>query len=53
MIKYLFGSILVRGLQTARDTGTALMNFNTTASICLSSIAIRCVQTAERILAGK
>jgi phosphohistidine phosphatase SixA len=49
--KHLF-EILVRGLKTARLTGRAMVSNNLVADICLSSNALRCVQTCERILTG-
>ncbi|CAF3469730.1 unnamed protein product [Rotaria sp. Silwood1] len=44
--------LTVRGLKTARLTGRVLMNHNLVVDICLSSTALRCVQTCERILTG-
>ncbi len=44
--------VLVRGLKTARLSGTAMLNNGLAADICLSSTALRCVQTCERILTG-
>ncbi|CAF1024992.1 unnamed protein product [Rotaria sordida] len=44
--------LTVHGLQTARLTGHILMNNKLVADICLSSTALRCIQTCERILTG-
>ncbi|CAF2869683.1 unnamed protein product [Rotaria sp. Silwood2] len=44
--------LTVRGLKTARLTGHILMNYNVVVDVCLSSTALRCVQTCERILTG-
>lgn len=44
--------ILVRGLKTARLRGYNMMNNNMLPDVCLSSTALRCIQTSERILAG-
>lgn len=39
-------------MKTARVTGRAMMANNMPVDICLSSTALRCVQTCERILTG-
>ncbi|CAF0788201.1 unnamed protein product [Adineta steineri] len=44
--------LTVRGLKIARLTGRAMMNSGLVADVCLSSTALRCVQTCERILTG-
>jgi phosphohistidine phosphatase SixA len=43
----------VNGLKNARNTGRAMISTNLIADVCLSSTALRCIQTAERILTGK
>ncbi len=45
--------ILANGLKSARNTGRAMINANLIADVCLSSTALRCIQTAERILTGR
>ncbi|CAF1120093.1 unnamed protein product [Rotaria sp. Silwood1] len=44
--------LTVRGLKNARETGRAMVNSNLTVDVCLSSSALRCIQTCERILSG-
>lgn len=42
----------MRGLKAARQTGRAMSNKNLIVDVCLSSSALRCIQTCERVLAG-
>ncbi|CAF2725639.1 unnamed protein product [Rotaria sp. Silwood2] len=44
--------LTVRGLKNARQTGRAMLTSNIAVDVCLSSIALRCIQTCERILSG-
>ncbi|CAF3476544.1 unnamed protein product [Rotaria socialis] len=44
--------LTVRGLKDARRTGRAMLNNNLTVDVCLSSVALRCIQTCERVLSG-
>ncbi|CAF2151453.1 unnamed protein product [Rotaria magnacalcarata] len=44
--------LTVHGLKAARLLGQTMINNNLTADICLSSPALRCIQTGERILKG-
>ncbi|CAF3403101.1 unnamed protein product [Rotaria socialis] len=44
--------LTVHGLKTARFLGQTMINNNLTVDICLSSPALRCIQTGERILKG-
>lgn len=44
---------LVNGLQYARATGRTMMQNNLLVDLCLTSNALRCVQTCERILTGR
>ena len=46
-------SIVVHGLKIARHTGRAMSSTGLVADVCLSSTALRCIQTAERVLTGK
>ncbi|CAF1177355.1 unnamed protein product [Adineta ricciae] len=50
---FLFDAPLtVNGLKTARLAGRALLSSGLIPDVCLSSTALRCVQTCERILTG-
>ena len=44
--------ILVHGLKLARHTGSAMLRANIVPDVCLSSSALRCIQTSERLLTG-
>ncbi|CAF2071450.1 unnamed protein product [Rotaria magnacalcarata] len=44
--------LTVRGLKAARRTGLSMLNSNLTVDVCLSSVALRCIQTCERVLSG-
>ncbi|CAF1065161.1 unnamed protein product [Rotaria sordida] len=44
--------LTVRGLKNARQTGRIMSSSNLIVDLCLSSSALRCIQTCERILSG-
>ncbi|CAF1562262.1 unnamed protein product [Didymodactylos carnosus] len=44
--------LTVRGLHLARLTGQTMAHSNLASTICLTSSALRCIQTCERLLMG-
>ncbi|CAF1090819.1 unnamed protein product [Didymodactylos carnosus] len=44
--------LTIRGLDDARITGQKMTDNNLSSTICLSSTALRCIQTCERLLSG-
>ncbi|CAF1114753.1 unnamed protein product [Adineta steineri] len=44
--------LTVHGLKNARHTGSVMLNLNIVPDVCLSSSALRCIQTSERVLTG-
>jgi phosphohistidine phosphatase SixA len=48
----MYDVFLDHGIKIARHTGRAMVSANIIADVCLSSPALRCIQTCERILTG-
>ncbi|UJR25015.1 hypothetical protein I4U23_006376 [Adineta vaga] len=44
--------LTINGLKNARHTGRAMFNAHIVPDVCLSSSALRCIQTSERVLTG-
>ncbi|CAF0828001.1 unnamed protein product [Adineta ricciae] len=44
--------LTLHGLKLARHTGTSMLQANIVPDVCLSSSALRCIQTSERLLTG-